>query len=135
LPGHDDNVIFCSFLPDGQHVVSVGLEGLIIVYRITGMAAKTLQSIQAHAPGTVEAAALSANGRWLITEAGEVKVWDLEKGALVRKLEEADALAGVALSADGKFALTTKHLGGHADSINQYKITEFRLWNLETGKV
>ena len=90
--------------------------GQAVVYQLRRAAHKTCAEIRNAFWVNAWECALSANGRYLITlsdkpgtELAVPKVWDTEEGKLVATLEEevhADRVRGVAISPDGKFALT-----------------------------
>jgi WD40 repeat protein len=135
LAGHKEWVTFCSFLPDGERVVSAGYDGAIIVYQIKGAFARTVLTLE-H-PGGVNDAALSGDGKFLLTEGAdakmkstELRLWDLHQGMLVRTFTDKGPVAAMALSPDGELALT----GGSTGDLSSWKRGTFKLWNLRTGK-
>jgi WD40 repeat protein len=105
----------------GQHVVSAGTDGKIIVWNLP--AEQTVYTLDA---GTVVRSLAAAPGGKVVASAGDnaiVQLWDLTTGKPGLKLEGAtDWLLAVAFSPDGKQVAA----GGHDGKVY--------LWDSATGK-
>ena len=116
-----------AFRPDGKQLALIGRSLAPEVLDVT-----TGQSVFAFPGGESNAGrtpyiasviALSADGAWLAQQGTAIKVWDLDTGAKVRRLEgHTGEVSCAALAADG-----TKVLTGGTDGT-------VRLWDVRTVK-
>jgi WD40 repeat protein len=60
---------------------------------------------------------------------GDLILWDLETGTMIRRFDNTDSVMDVAFSADGRRALTSS-----ADASFDLSIPELVLWDVTTGK-
>src|SRR5262249_32971541 len=134
-----------SFSPDGRYVASGGRASRVYLYKLpdrTGTASAVPQpspaSVGHHPEHTVWAAAISPDGRFALTGAGDplkqdhtlragsnydLCLWDVTTGEQIRRLVgHKDNVYGVVFTSDGKRALS-----GSADRT-------VRLWDGATGK-
>ena len=101
LKGHDDWVHSAAFFPDGRRAVTGSVDGTLRIWDLnTG---KEINQISVG--GKVLSAALSANGKHLVSAGSEgLSVWDSNTTKLVSKLKgHEDAVVFVAYSRDGRF--------------------------------
>lgn len=137
LSGHISPLAYLAFSPNGDRVITVGLNGRAHVWNtLTG----DEESVLPEEILTVHASAFSPDGAWVaaVSRDGSARVWSADTGAEVLTLNDpvpaewfspADLLAGrttkawtVAFSADGA-RVVTSHEGGEA-----------RVWDAMTGK-
>jgi WD40 repeat protein/serine/threonine protein kinase len=106
LTGHTEGVTAVALSGDGRVAVSGSSDTTVRVWDLeTGACLHTL----AFHDNWVKAVAVSADGRFAISIAtgGErVRVWDLDRGVCLRTLDAVTDAAAVALSADGRIAVT-----------------------------
>jgi hypothetical protein len=145
--GHGDFMEFCQFLGDSNRILSIDGEGKALLHELVvakGKAAslKLLKEFALH-EGVFARAAVSNNGRFLITTGGEpgfehfiTKVWDLEKGEVIILGDEIRShyYSAVRLSPDGSLALTSgvRTVGG--ESIKPADADHY-LWDVKTEKL
>lgn len=117
-----------TWTSDGQSVVAVGEDKVIRAWSPPGL--EQTNSVQIHelksSESTVTALASSPGLTNQVVSGGQdglIRFWNLEKGEILRKLEQGSPVTALALSADGKRLLST---GSNSVA---------RLWNLEDGKV
>jgi WD40 repeat protein len=131
LPGHDGMVQSLAFAPDGKTAVSGG-------DRIRWWDLETGKEIRhSEAVGDVSGLAFAPDGRQLLSchMNGTLRWWDAATGKELRKFAvQTDTLQGVALSADGRRAVTGG--GGDISDGGFKKGTDFavRLWDVADGK-
>ncbi|MBE7464756.1 MAG: PAS domain-containing protein [Planctomycetes bacterium] len=78
------HTVFAAFLPGASRVISVGADGHVRTWKADTLEAES--DIEAHLR-PVQAAAISPDGRWLVTGGLIMKLWDLEKLEFVRAWE------------------------------------------------
>ncbi|MFO0970125.1 MAG: hypothetical protein U0793_31625 [Gemmataceae bacterium] len=142
LGGHKRPLKYCAFLPDNERVITVGEDGTVVCHRLKdGGRAETVYRLDAHVGG-LWATDLSRNGKRLVTLGLEkrlevdpkyqviVKVWDGEKGKLLKRWEVFE-FPGVDLvvSPDGGRMMTASF---YYHGARQGWI---RVWDTETGKL
>jgi WD40 repeat protein/tRNA A-37 threonylcarbamoyl transferase component Bud32 len=104
LPGHVGLVKALAMAADGHRVISAGVDNTIRIWDLDGQ--KQIGIRRGHGGG-IESIALSPDGKTILsTTSAEIKLWraDLEESADV--LDSGDAFCRVALSPDGKWAVT-----------------------------
>jgi WD40 repeat protein len=126
--GHRDErypgVSAVIFSTDGRRIVTAGRDAAIKVW--DAASGKELRAIRNAFPSWIEALALSPDDRRLACsgQAGLIRHFDLDSGAeLGASPEPAGQIGGVALTADGRGALTTSFDG------------MLHVWNLARGEV
>jgi WD40 repeat protein len=119
--GHDGAVAFLTFSGKGGRVTTAGGDGMFRIWE-----AATGKPGRASGPTdtTCSPTALSASGRVAagLAPAGEVILWDVQAGKMLRKIADAKATGTAALSDDGRTLATASQVG------------EVRLWDVATGK-
>jgi WD40 repeat protein len=139
LAGHTGEVLSVAVSADGRHALSGSGDRTVRLWRlpepgpatqaVAGGEDQALRCFRGHW-ATVKAVALSPDGRRALSGSGylqggdnSVRLWDVETGKEVRRLEGHDGyVQSVAFSPDGRRALS-----GGADHT-------MRLWDLETGR-
>jgi WD40 repeat protein len=105
LPVERGDVAVARFTPDSRRICAVSRDGHITVWNWPE--GKVVRSWDGRQPLTWDAA-VSVDGKYLATasgdrnQAGEVKLWDLERGEEFKTLRFSSAANVVAFSADGK---------------------------------
>ncbi|MBV8456651.1 MAG: hypothetical protein JO122_08555, partial [Acetobacteraceae bacterium] len=134
--GHHGRIFALAFTPDGQRIISGGVDGTLRTWDVAS--GRCLTVIQAH-PGGVASLAISADGRYVLTGGleGVARLWDLGTCASVKTFSHnAHAIVAVALSPDGRLALTG---GGGAYGNGDFPVEggdfDIRLWDVGTGKI
>lgn len=138
--GQEDCVVDVNFSPDGRKAALASADWwgttrarkLVLVDIETG---KELHQLVGHKFG-VRAAAFSPDGRYLLAGSlewgsaweeqggGDLILWDVETGQLVRRFEMTDAIFGVDFSPDGRFAVTGGIFNPHV-----------AVWDVTTGRL
>jgi len=85
LTGHTDDVMAVAFLPGGDRLVSVSLDGTL---RLWSLSKGSLQKVLESPDGGLTALAVCKDGSFAATGAmnGTVRLWDLRAGRSMRKL-------------------------------------------------
>jgi WD40 repeat protein len=128
-----DSFIFAAFLADGKTALAASGTGTLRWYAIPG--GRLLRSVQAH-QGRCNDVAVSRDGRRALTTGsndggGDLKLWDLKTGQLVRAFGQQRPNPCPALSPDGKQVLS---VSVKFNGIN-YGVEAIKLWDVATGKV
>jgi WD40 repeat protein len=123
--GHTGGVGSVAYAADGRRALSGGNDNTVRLWDVE--TAKELRGFEGHADH-VTTVAISPNGRVALSASrdGTARLWDTESGKELRRwrLEgHGSVVWGVALSADGRRALTSWDGDG-----------DVRLWDVETGK-
>jgi WD40 repeat protein len=108
-----------AFSPDGKYVLFSGVSAQLFEAQ-TGKLVEKLEEQFTR----VNSIAVSADSKYLVTAGGSpLRIWDLERGAEVRKLaEHSGSLYAVSFSPDGSLVA-----GGGFDKL-------IHLWSVETGQ-
>lgn len=153
--GHVGSVNSVKVTPDSKHIVSAGSDQTIKIWKLeTG---ELLRSLPAPSVFTV---AVTSDGKYVVSGGGDIKIWDLARGVLIRSF---DGGSGVALTPDGRHVVSGKadntielrdlttgalvrSFAGHQESIYQVEVTPdgryivttsrdkaIKLWSLSTG--
>jgi WD40 repeat protein len=124
--GHQGDVNFVAFFPDGKTAISAGQDGWCRVWELD-------KGVELHRfAAKVEHAALLPDGKRMLCSFRKLELWDAVEG---RRLNEYDqfknAVSSITVSPDGKLALLGCVPGGEGVS----DLTVLRLWDIEKGKV
>lgn len=129
LNGHRAAVLTVAFSPDGQHLVSSGVDGSLKIWQRDGSLLHTLQGHQS----VVRAVRYSPRGD-LIASAGDDKtiyLWS-PQGDLVRTIPiQTSGIWSLEFSPDGSSVI----VGGSSDLIEQYSLGGQLLQNLREANV
>lgn len=144
LAGHEGNVLYAGFSPDGDRVVTTGSDGTARIWSADGDLQATLEH-----PGVVEegedaepplvglaqtdirgpdgayvaTGAFSADGTHVVTWAATTaRVWDLASGDLVAEIEDDVWMYSASFAPDGSEVITSGDAG-------------MRIWDLEGNLV
>jgi RNA polymerase sigma factor (sigma-70 family) len=121
LPGRDDTwVMAVAFSPDGKRLVTSGSEKVIRVWDVaTG---KELPPPAGH-QAEISHVAIASGGRTVLTggHEGLICLWGRASGRILRQMRQSGSVSHMAVSVDGKLAVTTD---GQV----------LRFWDVEDGK-
>jgi len=103
--GHEGPVYNMVIMPDGRHLVSVADKDLAV--KIWDLHRRELVSSLAPNSAHVTAVAVSPDQRFIVTggEDGFVRVWDVDRGVLLRKTEHEHGIYSMTISPDGRHLL------------------------------
>ena len=144
LRGHDGMVRSLAYTSDGRRIISIDSNGMLIMWEAgTG---EILMQARVHEAGgegwsvsrtPMVQVALGPKNRLAVTSAEDraLVIWDLSDPAELHRLVGHQApVAGVALTPDGKYALTGSgnlDLGG----VGPAEDNSVRLWDVESGEL
>lgn len=119
---HPGPVRQLGFLVGGTHLLSVGTNGQLRTWLVGANGALSPGASPATIPGAVTSFAVAADGRRVLvgTELGVVALWNAASDHVERIWETGGSVAAVALSPDGKTAVS----GGAATHV----------WDIESGR-
>jgi len=120
---HDDMARAAVYLPDGEHVLTCGDDGVMVLRRLSDGGAIHVFGAKQH--GATRNIVLSADGRVAVTahSSGSVIAWDIPGRRLLHVLAgHVWSVNGIAVTPDGRRAVS-----GSIDG-------ELRLWDLEKGE-
>jgi WD40 repeat protein len=109
--------------PGGSFLATVGRDPFINFWDIdTGERQRQIRM----AGESLNAIAISPNGRWLAAGSSKIHLWDLGSGKLIRSIARAhrEGVRKLAFSPDGRFLA----------SISLYPGSDMRIWEVETGR-
>jgi WD40 repeat protein len=126
-----------AFSPDGKLIATWAQDHMVRLWDVKDL--KEVRHLEGHREW-VRAGAFSADGRRLLTgtwpsdgngpvaRPSELKLWEVRTGKLLRTIDLLPGanVHGLAISPDGRQALSCSHSGGPADLVE--------LWDLERGK-
>lgn len=134
--GHDGAVASVGFSPDGKRILTTSADRSIRVWdTLTGKEIRRMAGTEPEEGQQVGSAAFSSDGRLLATstlkidpmtqmaQEGQVKLWDLESGKLVRKFTVPEVAVGALAIAPGNRLLASAWFDG-----------VIRLWDVNSGK-
>jgi WD40 repeat protein len=131
LPGHQQQVTFIGFTPDGR-VLTGGRDGLLNLYQVDS--GELIRSVRAYG-SDVGQGALSGDGKVAFTQGREdsqpadiLKVWDVASVQCTKVLGNESPLVKLAVSPDGARGLT----GTWSSNREAHGA---KLWDLKAGKV
>jgi WD40 repeat protein len=83
------------------------------------------------------AAAITPDGSRAITGSplGSIYIWDLDRGLMLRNLDVQNSVTSVAVTVDGRFAISGHAYRTSANATSGVDESVLRFWNLETGHV
>ncbi len=103
--GHEGPVYNMAIMQDGKHLVSVADKDLAV--KIWNIENHELVSSLAPNSAHVTAVAISPDQRFIITggEDGFARIWDIDRGVLLRSLEHEHGIYSMTISPDGRHLL------------------------------
>ncbi len=103
--GHEGPVYNMEIMQDGKHLVSVADKDLAV--KIWNIENHELVSSLAPNSAHVTAVAISPDQRFIITggEDGFARIWDIDRGVLLRSLEHEHGIYSMTISPDGRHLL------------------------------
>jgi WD40 repeat protein len=102
LKGHTESVYAVGFTPDGKHVLTGSFDRSLKMFETaTGKEVKTFAGPQGHQNLVLARHQPRRTAGRLGSSDNTVKVWDIPTSTPLRDFAHADAVNGVALSADG----------------------------------
>ena len=117
VPGHANCI---AFSPDGRALASAGDDGKIVIWDTAG--GREVRQILGHDGAVYNVAFTSVQDMLLSTgKDGTLRFWDWSTGKQLRNIPSDDGCFGLAVSTDGRVAVT----GGN----------QVRLWDVATGKM
>lgn len=123
LKGHSNSVEALAYSPDGNNIVSGGLDWTIRIWD-TATGASVSEPLKGHT-GPVTSVVYSPDGRQIVSGSWDhtIRIWDATTGAPVGEplKEHADTVSSVAYSSNGRSIAS----GDMAGTI--------RIWNAKTG--
>lgn len=120
LAGHQDIATSAAFSPDGRMILSGSKDTLLILWDAeTG---QEIRRLEGHT-SRIRNIAFTPDGTRVLTAAREAFVWDLATGQIIHRLELPTAIRAMALTPDGKMAVS-----GATDG-------SLTVWNIETGEI
>jgi serine/threonine protein kinase len=121
MTGHTDSVWSLSFSDDGTQIFTGSYDGTVRLW--DARSGRQLQNFQEHV-GKVSAVAVAWRSRVGISggDDGVLRVWNLRLGKLEKEISAPDAIYGLAITEDGRRAIT----GG--------KDKKVIYWDLQTGQ-
>ena len=126
LNGHQGDVDFVAFFPDGKTAISAGRDGWFRVWDLDkGVEVRRFR-------GNVDHAAMLPDGKRLLGSSSRLQLWDAVEGKLLNEYDEfQNSVSSITISPDGKRAILGCVPGGNGFSDS----TLMRLWDVENGKV
>lgn len=120
---HTGKIVSAVFLPDGSRLLTASIDKTVAQWDLT--TGKELQPLVLKHPDAVVALALIPKSRRALTSCADhvVRLWDLDKAQVVGTLPVDEETNAVAVSSDGRQALTV-----HSEA------RTVRLWELESGR-
>ena len=118
LAGHSGSINSVAWSTDEKWALSGGYDRTLRFWDVeNGICLKTLEGHNEK----INAIDLSPDGRWALSGSDDctLRLWDTETGACVSIVEESYAIHSVAISANGKRALSGT--------------TDFRFWDIKSG--
>ena len=115
LAGHTGPIKALAVSPDGQHLISAGggrhTDGFgqttNNVLHIWNLDKRTqLHTLRGHLEQSIDAVTMTPDGKFLISGASGIKVWDLQTRQEVASLPEAGGQGGVAITPDCRYLVT-----------------------------
>ncbi len=103
--GHEGPVYNMAIMQDGKHLVSVADKDLAV--KIWNIENHELVSSLAPNSAHVTAVAISPDQRFIVTggEDGFARIWDIDRGVLLRSLEHEHGIYSMTISPDGRHLL------------------------------
>ncbi|MSR56288.1 MAG: serine/threonine protein kinase [Planctomycetaceae bacterium] len=123
LDGHTRKVTGAAFLPNGRRLLTASIDKTVAQWDLTS--GQELVKLVLRHPDAVLALALLPDGRRALTSCadGQVRLWDLDSASVALTLASKGVVNAVAVTDDGKLALTAS---------SEEKTV--RLWNLPSGR-
>jgi tetratricopeptide (TPR) repeat protein len=122
--GHTGDIIQALYSPDGRSILSAADDGTVRLWDVaTGAEIRRFLETGTAFPPLANPVAFTPDGRRvLVAYGGGFGLWDVETGQEIRRVPHLDGFDAVAVTPDGKRALTSDFPGGR-----------LRLWDIEAG--
>ncbi|KAJ1540007.1 hypothetical protein HK405_012163, partial [Cladochytrium tenue] len=117
--GHSDSVTSCSFLPDGQHFVSSGVDKNMLLWNAKGQILHKWTGLR-----VTDVVIPATGGSLLAISERRIRVYSLATKEEVASYNEEDSITSASVTADARYLM-----------VNLNTSQKIHLWDLKAGRV